>query len=122
MRKADRLEILQETQDALGLEDEALKYLPNIARRLTAHLKVPPVTITVVIDPIDWTVRQIANSDIPLNVEAISNVSKAMTYVAERYNTLALEVAKNVTDDSEEAGLETPDSPHPSPERGDGER
>ncbi len=95
MNKSEKLKILQEIQENLDVSDENLNTLPAAIRQMVTRLVVPPGVVSIVFSPLDFTVQQVVNSDLPRDAGVLSKVAKAILFVAEQYNQLALEVAKN---------------------------
>lgn len=119
MNRSEKLKILQEIQENLDVSDENLNTLPAAIRQMVTRLLVAPGVVSIVFSPLDFTVQQVVNSDLPRDAEVLSKVANALLFVAEQYNKLALEVAKN---DSKEEGLEQNPIPPGDDEPRDGGR
>lgn len=95
VNKSEKLKVLQEIQENLEVSEENLNTLPSAIRQMVTRLVVPPGVVSIVFSPLDFTVQQVVNSDLPRDAGVLSKVAKAILFVAEQYNQLALEVAKN---------------------------
>ncbi len=117
MNKSDKLKVLQEIQENLEVSDDDLSTLPAAIRQMITRLMVAPGVISIVFSPLDFSVLQVVNSDLPRDAGVLSKVAKAILFVAEQYNQLALEVAKN---DSKKEGLDQSPAPSGGDEPRDG--
>jgi len=94
--KNERLKILGDIQDLLGIADTDLAKLPQMVRGLLQTAASPPCLVAFAFDPRTGQLRQVAVSRVPQVPEAYAGIAQAATHVAQQFQNIALEVAKHV--------------------------
>ena len=104
LNKAERLRVLTEVQQVLGLSDDRLAQLPQIVRELAQTAVMEPCLVAFVFQPNTGQLRQVAMSRVPQTPDAYATLSRVTAGLAQQFQNLALEVAKNVAGKQESVG------------------
>ena len=116
MNKMQAMRVLGEVQQVLGLEEKDVERIPQIVR-LLAQMGTELSIVAFAFHPATRQVRQVAVSQVPPIPEAYQVLSQVTGFVAQQFQNLAVEVAKNV---GQQQGVEGTEGARENAERGDG--
>jgi len=115
--KAEKLRVLDEVQQLLGMKDEDIARVPEAIKALLQQVAVEPCLVSFAFNPLTGKLQQLAMSTVPQVPEAYHAVAQVTTRVAQQFSNIAMEVAKRV---GQEGRMAEGDGPRGGDELGAG--
>ena len=95
-KNAAKLKVLSEIQKIFNVGDKDIEKIPEAITRLAQAASVSPCLVAFVFDPMTGQLKQVATSQLPQTPEVYGLVARVITGLAQQFQNIAVEVAKNV--------------------------
>jgi len=118
--RKSKLRILDEVLEVLQLDPDNMERLPALVATLAQRATTQPVVVCFAFDPIDGKLLQVALSSVPATAKNYQALSKVTTELAQQFQNVALEVAKNAVAEEKRVGGGTPGGQDDEPRVGPG--